>query len=516
MKDLKIWIEEGECRMFGQDEERTGRKFLFVIGVATVGIMAAAAFFFAAGYIVEYIQEYLKYASLQGTGIVLERDGLSGLIDWIRETEDIPEHVNVSYFQAELREKDGEVYDFRLTMEEFDEEDEYVRDVWFTYDSSTGGLETSEDVVTYLAVLYDPNAEAEYVDAQFKRIPLSAQMREVDFDRYTVEFQKDRGLLQGTPVIDGTDGDMFPVLTWEEYEQCAGGVSDGSSQVIVSLTDGTGAMGQRIEYLCAAADEEALGGHPETVMQVDYRIDRNVLTLTDDHGETWIPSGLTEDEVADTLDIYRNGDQIPENSFCADGNGTFAVFYGGAPILRVLTEEGAQWTDIPFEEEFPRGCIARVIRFLDDGNWYAALGTDWSMGTGGATYVYWTHDAGETWTCRLLPDTDALLLTGLEYTDTMNGMLTMEGAFGGDTWPHVYITEDGGENFKEIEFPWDTIGSDVTFINKVDSLVYENGVYTLILGQGSYGNMKARFTAETLDGEWTFEESYIGTVHTWG
>ena len=60
MKGLKIWIEEGECRMFGQDEERTGRKFLFVIGVATVGIMADAAFFFAAGYIVEYIQENLK------------------------------------------------------------------------------------------------------------------------------------------------------------------------------------------------------------------------------------------------------------------------------------------------------------------------------------------------------------------------------------------------------------------------------------------------------------------------
>lgn len=502
--------------MFGQDESRTGRKVFFAVSVTVAAVVAAAAFFFAARYVIGYIQEYLKYASLEGTGIVLERDGLSGLLDWVREREEVPDHVNVSYFQAELREKDAEVYDFRLTMEEFDAEDEYVRDIRFNYDSSTGELEASEDVVTYLAVLYDPNAEAEYVDAQLKRIPFRSQMRELDFGRYTAEFQKDRRIQQGTPVIDGTDGDMFPVLTWEEYGQCAGGVSDGSSQVVISLTDGTGAMGRRVEYLCAASDKEALTGNPETVMQVDYKIDQNVLMLTDDFGETWIPSGLTEDEVADTLDIYRNGNEIPENSFCADGRGNFAVFYGSSPVLRVLTGDGAQWTDIPFAEQFPRGCIARVIRFLDSENWYAALGTDWSMGTGGATYVYWTHDGGETWTSRLLPDTDALLLTGLEYADTMNGMLTMEGAFGGDTWPHVYITADGGENFTEIEFPWDTIGSDVTFINKVDSLVYENGVYNLILGQGRYGNMKARFTAEALDGAWTFEESYIGTVHTWG
>ena len=60
----------------------------------------------------------------------------------------------------------------------------------------------------------------------------------------------------------------------------------------------------------------------------------------------------------------------------------------------------------------------------------------------------------------------------------------MEGSSGGDTWPHVYMTADGGENFTEIEFPWETLGSDVIFINKVDSLVYENGRYTLIMGQG--------------------------------
>ena len=40
-----------------------------------------------------------------------------------------------------------------------------MRDIGFTYDSRTGELERSEDTVTYLAILYDPNAEAEYVDA---------------------------------------------------------------------------------------------------------------------------------------------------------------------------------------------------------------------------------------------------------------------------------------------------------------------------------------------------------------
>lgn len=502
--------------MSGQDRNKNGRKILFVTGVAAAVLLAGAAIFFAVRYGVRAVKEYMRYDSLHSTEIVLERDGLSGLMEWIGQKEEIPDRANVSFFQAELRQDSGEVYDFRLTLQEFDDQDKYVRDVWYTYDSESGGLERSEKVLTDLPALFDPNAETAYVDTQMRRIPFRAQMQELDFRRYTVEYRKDGNVQQGTPVIDGKDGTAFPVLTWKEYEQCAGGVSDGSSQVVVSLSDGTGATGERIEYLCSAADEEALIGNPETVMQVDYKIDRNVMMLTDDHGETWIPGGLSEDEVQETLNVYQSGNEIPENSFCADGEGTFAVFYGMAPVLRVLTDYGESWTDIPFTEEFPRLTRARVIRFLDSENWYAALGTDWSMGTGGVTYVYWTHDGGKTWTHQAVPDTDALLLTGLEYADTENGMLTMESAFGQDTWPHVYITADGGAAFTEIEFPWDAVGSDVTFMNKVDSLIYENGNYTLIMGQGKYGNKKVRFTAETLDGEWTFEESYIGTVHTWG
>ncbi len=49
--------------MLGQNESRTGRKISFVVIVIAAGILAATAFFFVARYVVEYIQEYMKYAS---------------------------------------------------------------------------------------------------------------------------------------------------------------------------------------------------------------------------------------------------------------------------------------------------------------------------------------------------------------------------------------------------------------------------------------------------------------------
>ena len=47
-----------------------------------------------------------------------------------------------------------------------------------------------------------------------------------------------------------------------------------------------------------------------------------------------------------------------------------------------------------------------------------------------------------------------------------------------------------GSRLAEIELPWDTVSEEVMFLNKVDSLKYENGVYYLTLGQGEYGNKK--------------------------
>ena len=106
-------------------------------------------------------------------------------------------------------------------------------------------------------------AEVDYLDSQIKMLPLMAQMKELDFDRYVVEYSQDRRLQDADVVIDGRDGNGFSVLTQKEYQQGAGGASDGSSQVVISLTDGGGVMGERIEYICAPADENALVGQTE-------------------------------------------------------------------------------------------------------------------------------------------------------------------------------------------------------------------------------------------------------------
>lgn len=487
--------------------------FVAVFSAAAIGAAILAA---AAGTgIYRTMKDYFRYSSRQGTGVILEDQGLNGLFEWIREQKEVPELVNVSYLELELSES-GEIYDFTLSLEEFDEEKEYIQDVRFWYDSTEGKLERQEETVTELTTVYDPNAEAGYLDRQIKQIPFVREIKLLDFERYTVRFLKDSRLEAGAPVIDDTDGTGFPALTWEEYQQGAGGVSDGSSLVIISLTDGSGGTGRSVNYSCLPADEDAVAGSPETVMRTDYKFEGEDLMLTDDQGETWISSGLAPEQIQETLDAYQKGQILPEESFCSDGNGTFAVFYGQDPVLHVTRDSGDTWEDIPFSLEFPRTCIARTIEFLDHENWYAGLGTDWSMGTGGASYVCWTHDGGATWTTSSLGDKAGLLLNGLAFADVENGLMSMEDLYGNEQWPHIYVTGDGGESYSEIEFPWDALPEEVTFLNKIDSLVCADGIYTLTLGQGEYGNKKAEFTSDSLDQGWTYKDSYTGTAHTWG
>ena len=478
--------------------------FLIFAAVGLVILVLAAAVFFR--------QE--SRTEETGTGVILEEEGLAGLKKFVSGEGAFPENATVAWLQARIN-KNGEVYSFTLTLQEYDGQKEYVKDVAYQYDSFSRQITRTENENTLTASWYDPNAAFDYLDEQIRKIPAADEISLLDFQAYALEFSPDTQLSEGTPVIDVRERAEVPLLTYEEYQQGAGGGSDGSSQVVISLTDGSGATGERIAYVFPPAEAESLAGHRNTVMKTDYWFSGGELMLTDDYGETWITSGLTGEQIEETAEVYRQSDYLPENSIYADGSGMFVLFYGKTPTLRVTADGGENWTDTVFDLEFPRTCTARVIGFLDRENGYAGLGTDWSMGTGGAAYVCRTHDGGLTWDSTAVDIGSARILSGLAFADQTTGILTAEDLYEENRWPCVFLTTDGGASFTEITLPWDTLPEEIQFLNRVDSLVLENGTYTLTLGQGDYGSFKVEFTSGDA-AAWTYAGNYTGTVHTRG
>ena len=67
-------------------------------------IIMAAVTFFAGKYAYHLLREYIEYASKQSTEVVLEKDGLKGMIEWMseKEKEKLPKKFLVSDIEAEL------------------------------------------------------------------------------------------------------------------------------------------------------------------------------------------------------------------------------------------------------------------------------------------------------------------------------------------------------------------------------------------------------------------------------
>lgn len=445
--------------------------------------------------------------------VILEQDGLRGLTEQLKNSDGYPEKAVVAYLGATITEK-GEIRGFTLTLQGFNSQNQYTGNLSYVYDSDNHTLDFSKREETGLPTYYDENADIAYLDTQIRRIPFEDEIRLLDFPSYQVEFHKDTQLPEAHAVMDGRDGREFPLLSYEDYQQGIAGASDGRSAVVISLTDGTGATGQRIEYYCEAADTAALTGHPETTMQTDYRFNNWELFLTDDAGETWVSTGISKPALEETLTTYQNGNFLPDGSFYADGNGMFAVFYGAVPTLRISRDDGASWMDIPFTSGMARIPNRRIVDFLDAQIGYAAIGTDWSMGTGSSCYLYWTYDGGNTWEERVVPAEDGMMLTGAAFADRQNGVLSLE-SINQDPWPVLLLTTDGGVSYTPVSLPWDAAAGGDIYYKKIDSLTLEDGVYTLIIGQGS-GNRKVKFTSTSLGDGWTYQEEYTGTVHTEG
>ena len=242
------------------------------------------------------------------------------------------------------------------------------------------------------------------------------------------------------------------------------------------------------------------------------------LKFTNDWGETWITSSLTEEDLNATREFYKSNLEIPEGSYFVGKNDieTTAVFYQKQPMLCLSKDSGKSWEKHNFHTSMSLPAVHRFIGFTSSLEGYAALGSDFSMGTGEEKYLYLTHDGGTTWEEKQLPlNGTSHTLTGICFLDNKRGIVSYE-ASSDSPYPLLYATEDAGVTWNELHVSWDEVNDEVSFLSKVDSLTFENDHYILTLGQGSNGSVKAAFKSSVMTEEWIFQFYYKAVTHTTG
>lgn len=256
----------------------------------------------------------------------------------------------------------------------------------------------------------------------------------------------------------------------------------------------------------------------EFIMDCDYYINGNRIKFTRDKGKTWIDADISEENMKETLGFYRKGVEIPKGSYyiSEDEKKPIAFFYGSKPAIRISKDNGKTWDSIYFDVDLGRDITRRIIGFIDENNGYAALGTEWSMGAGEGKRCYFTTDGWKTWSEKNLPmECTNRKLTGMGFCNMKQGILSLEGE-SESKFPLLFCTLNGADSWAEISFPWDTLDKNVSYLSDIESLTFKDGVYTLTLGQGSSGVMKAVFESNSLNDGWKFVKSYKGIIHTVG
>lgn len=250
-------------------------------------------------------------------------------------------------------------------------------------------------------------------------------------------------------------------------------------------------------------------------MKKDYIINGYRMKLTRDYGETWIDVSISEEELENTLDFYKMGMEVPSESYYISDNigGTIAFIYGEKPKILLSKDDGLNWDKIEIELEDFKPVTRRAIGFTSEMEGYIALGTDWSMGSGEAKALYLTNDGGITWELNDLPLSGSRnTLTAIRFSDINNGILSLDDGAEVNK-PVLFATTSRGETWDEIQLPWNEIPLEVKYLTQVDSLVYEDGIYTLTLGQGIGENKKVVFYSDNILSGWKFKEYYKGIIH---
>lgn len=447
--------------------------------------------------------------------------GLSELEKMLRKCTALPDKLTVQSFDAVISTK-AIVQNFDITLCGFNSQKQYTGTYSFYYDENSKKikyLSPNSNPASNITISYNANSDITYLDSQLKKLPLEKQIGKLNFDKYVLRYQSNTKLSPSDPIIDGSTGQEFPVLSLKDYSKGLGGTSDGHTAVIFTLYDGVSLISKNlIHYRCKPSDTSALSGNRDFTMQCDYQLINNKISFTRDYGETWITANIPKTDLSKTMSFYRNGTIIPEGSYFISTrkDEPIAFFYGANPSLRISKDNGKNWRTVLFNADLDRDITKRIIGFTSKTEGYAALGTDWSMGAGEGKLCFMTHDGGTTWEEKKLPlSGTSQTLEGLCFSDKNNGIVSLKSE-SDESWPVLYFTQDGANNWTQINLPWDQIPKTIDYLSKADSLTYDNGVYTLTLGQGSGRNKKVCFQSLSLSSGWKFIKEWTAVTHTVG
>lgn len=455
----------------------------------------------------------------------LEKQGLSALVDMLRPSVYMPKDLIVSSFETSL-DRDGFILSFTLSLDGYKEDKTYEGRYSFVYNSDRKSISyySPEDNGYLEDMKYDENAILTFVDSQIKRVPIAEQMKKLNWDHYVLLYRSWSGRESSSPIVDATDNTAeIPVVTMEEYENGSYGVSDGYSGVFLIFFGGSGMTTEnQIWYAMSVYNPSTVTGDRNFTMECDYQVYDGSLSFTRDYGENWIDSGLSGEEVNSLMEFYGTTYLIPPESYfiSTDSNLPIAYITGNDPTVRVSSDGGATWIDTPLSVDYEmceiKDVTRRVVGFSTAKDGYAAIGTDWTMGTGETKAAYYTHDGGVTWEMKELPYTGtSMTLTGMEFYNASVGALSLMSI--SDDVPTIYMTKDGGDTFTEIELPYDTMYKNgLDHLARVESLTFVDGTYYLKLCQDGEYNRKAIFWAKSTEGVWNFDSIIEETVHTVG
>ena len=494
------------------------RKKLIIISILTIIIIAI--FYFSLSYYRKYHPDVIvngENSYTIGTYDISEK-GLDKLINIIQSSDKMTERYTISYFEAKI-DKNAKIESFTLSLNAFNVNNEYVGRVGYTYRKNILSYTPPTNDNLPIVIEYDANSSIEYISNSIKQIPLKEQIKASQLKNYVIRYQPNTILESGTPIFDMTNG-IKESLSKDDYNSGKGGISDGNTNIVIRLYDGTSIVSEEQYLYVFNTVDNNIPNNPNYMMQTDYYINNGNLKFTRDYGNSWINTDITKVQLEETLKFYNNSLSLVTNSWFISENEDLpiAYFYGKQPVLKLSLDNGNSWAEIKFDgaRQFGNYITRRIVGFTSKNIGYVALGTDWSTSLGENKKLYLTHDFGKTWEERELPlnGTSSTLIDICMYDENV-GIVALDNNID-INFPVIYATKDGGKSWQEVKFSYFNLPDQIQYLIDIDSIVKENDEYVITLGQGEEGTLKAVFKTRDLSNSWLFVETRNKNIHKVG